>query len=40
VSQVVRGGGWFSPEAETRCANRYWYPPVFVYDFFTFRLAV
>lgn len=39
VSQVVRGGGWFSPELECRCANRYWFPRAFVYDFFGFRLV-
>jgi serine/threonine-protein kinase len=39
INQVVRGGGWFSPEMECRCANRYWFPRAFVYDFFGFRLA-
>ena len=39
VSQIVRGGGWFNPEVESRCATRYWYPQAFVHDFFSFRLA-
>ena len=39
VSNVVRGGGWFSPELECQCANRYWYPPAWVFDFFGFRMV-
>ena len=39
VNQVVRGGGWFNPEVESRCNTRYWYPQAHVHDFFTFRLA-
>lgn len=39
VVGLPRSGGWFGPEFECQCANRYRYPPTCVFDFFGFRLV-